>query len=514
MPIRLVSSSGVLGTVAVVSADASVDFDGTFANPQSYAGSIDASTEDASIVVFGVYESAPDRTGTLAALAGPATSDFVSFTTNVWGAVPTLTFNQGTSSSIDLTQYYTLPVGETFVSVTISGSLPTGVTLNGTSLDYNGTSPSASSSVVFELNTTANVSDFATRSAGSFYANNFDFANRAAYLQGCHNAKYGWTGASFGDDGKTDPIPSGQEKLTFDTVEKASGAGSSKHTLYPSEGASEAGPAYNISFDGIGATTKNTSKYDFYAQWRVKINQAFIDHNPSTPMTKMAIIYSPDRSFEQGEVVPGFVNGRQSVITGYRLTPSGTPGYKNNGYTHPGGVSNFVYTNFVNKGVYSGGTTFDEFQRQYGYTQYDFGGSGGVSQSDADIQHLPLLTDGSWSTIMVYIRTSTNPRIVKVWVANEDEEPILLYGCMDDEIPLAPKNDGAGTQIYSGIQFLMRPEDTSNAPAAPISMWIDEVICSDNPIQFPGGFDAPFLGTEVPILFGDTYPFNGSSEVL
>ncbi len=64
-----------------------------------------------------------------------------------WNTI-TIAFTQGTAGSVNLASYLTNPEGRT-ITYSVVGTLPTGITLNGSTVSYNGTSPVASSSVQF-----------------------------------------------------------------------------------------------------------------------------------------------------------------------------------------------------------------------------------------------------------------------------------------------------------------------------------------------------------------------------
>src|SRR5574343_563595 len=65
-----------------------------------------------------------------------------------WNSAPTVSFTQGAASQVDLSQWLANPQGRAVVYAVV-GALPSGVTLTGKSLAYNGSGAVASASVTF-----------------------------------------------------------------------------------------------------------------------------------------------------------------------------------------------------------------------------------------------------------------------------------------------------------------------------------------------------------------------------
>src|SRR5574343_1186110 len=65
-----------------------------------------------------------------------------------WNSAPTVSFTQGTASQVDLSQWLANPQSRS-VTYAVVGTLPSGVTLSGKSLAYNGSGAVASASVTF-----------------------------------------------------------------------------------------------------------------------------------------------------------------------------------------------------------------------------------------------------------------------------------------------------------------------------------------------------------------------------
>jgi hypothetical protein len=65
-----------------------------------------------------------------------------------WGTI-SISFTQGTASSVSLATFLTNPQNRYTITYSVVGTLPTGVTLSGSTVSYNGTSPIATASVQF-----------------------------------------------------------------------------------------------------------------------------------------------------------------------------------------------------------------------------------------------------------------------------------------------------------------------------------------------------------------------------
>ncbi len=139
MPIRYRDQQTRLGQIATALAGASSVFAGTNVPPVARTGMIAAQLAGASAVFSGNYSSAPNRTGVIGTTLSGATALFLSGFFGSW-TIPNQSFVQGVAATRDLTAY--VPGYYFGMDLVLNGSLPTGVTWNGTSLVYDGVAPS------------------------------------------------------------------------------------------------------------------------------------------------------------------------------------------------------------------------------------------------------------------------------------------------------------------------------------------------------------------------------------
>lgn len=82
-----------------------------------------------------------------------------------WVSSPVISFAQGAAATVNLSQYVTNPLGKSLTYSVASGALPTGCTLSGYTVSYNGTAGVSSSSVAFTVTDGAQLSRSATITA-------------------------------------------------------------------------------------------------------------------------------------------------------------------------------------------------------------------------------------------------------------------------------------------------------------------------------------------------------------
>ena len=329
------------------------------------------------------------------------------------------------------------------------------------------------------------IEDWQSRStaAGVFYANNFNYNNRNEYLDAAHSTQYRETS-------------NGVPKLDLETSIKLTGNGASRHNWIAAEGANEAGPAWNYSFDGPGAKTTNTKKTEFYLQYSMYVDQGWVDFTYNDGSIKTQIIFNPAvPPFAQGEIVQTR-RGRGPWPGGFRVTNT-AQGYQ---LLWPGGDD--TYYTFWDGGPQSENGETDEtsrdlFERRYGPRRRN------QDRTDPDYANVPQLRGGRWYTFETYVRIGNGENVVKNWFSERGQPPILLYGLMD-----AGMREDEDT--YRGAHLINRAENTTVWIDTDTFIIFDEVIVSDNPINFPGGYTLPNPGGETPAgwPWADSQPRN------
>ena len=321
---------------------------------------------------------------------------------------------------------------------------------------------------------------------GVFYKNNFDFADRAALIDS------GWNHTIY--------IP---ERAELETVNKLSGRGAFK-ALIPNT-SDEGTVAYQHSFDmPVGSQTQNTHKRTFYYQFQVYIPRYVLDHRFATvndfglAERKFAIIQAPDRSFSTGEVVVTNYAFRW-FVTAYYFSGTGVKTFDKMWVTKPSdcnGSPEYGWQNAIDAGPQSNGSQTDAtscalFKRRYGPMNYSFSGTTdygagtlsaqGNPDPDAALNGVTWVPD-DWNVIEVYVddEPGTNDT-VKIWHARRGNPPKLLISSTGIDLGDDPRN-------YTGVQLVPRLEEMAPDPTRQDTYTIyDEVIASDNFIEFPGG---------------------------
>lgn len=415
----------------------------------------------------------------------------------VWNGTPTPTFTLGTASNYPL--LVTDPEGQPLTLANRGAALPTGVTLDSANkqLVYSGGgSVGVTSGIIIGANDSTFDSDWASRStaAGVFYTHNMTYVNQAntpitndATLR-----------SSFFQVAGT------SAQALWDQTNKLSGAGSLKLNMPAS--ISNITTSCGFSFDGRGTTTKNTSKHAFYFQFGIRLDSVYRNFyygDFNNYGGKLFIMESPSTSFEPSEIVfrrdvrPG------GFLMGYRYTPSG--GAEGFGLNWPS-FSDLTFLNFYNANPgQSAPASLSALRQRHGA---DYLALNDTTGTNPDYQTAPRLLANTWHTVMLYVDQVN--QVIKIWMAEYGQQPQLIMGAMNARIAPVGTMDQSGNpkQIYSGGQLLNYPNNSQFWPSTDTYINYTELIGSDNPIKFPGGYDAPFLGTTTPT----SYPPSGSSE--
>lgn len=334
-----------------------------------------------------------------------------------------------------------------------------------------------------------------TSAAGVFYAHNFTYKDRNKTQLIKSNADL--AASSFQVGGATDLI-------LWDTTHKLSGAGSMKLSMPAGRRGVSSG--YGLSFDGVGTKTKNTSKHQFYVQFAVyadSVYRNFYYGSGNVWGGKIAIVEAPDQSYAPSEIVLRRDPRAGGFLQGYRYTPMG--GAEGFGLSWAS-LWNYTYMNFYDAGS---PTVVDNvtLRRRHGPDYLSQDDSQGTNP---DYQNAPRLVSNGWTVFEIYIDQVN--QVVKIWCAPYGSEPKLIIGSMNARLAGVGTMDPSSympAQIYSGMQLLNYHNNVTNWPSTDTFIGYTEVIGSDNPIKFPGGFSIPHPGATHP----PNYPPAGASEL-
>jgi hypothetical protein len=314
---------------------------------------------------------------------------------------------------------------------------------------------------------------------GVFYANNFDYDNRTQYIDDANQTSYEET---------TDFKP----KLDLETTITLSGKGASRHNWFVSEGANEAGPSWDFSFDGIGAQTTNTKKEEFYMQYSLYVDQGWVDFNYTGGSIKTLILYNPGvPPFAHGELVM-LRHGKSPFpssfyVTNTAISPTlvwSTPSFVNGDDT---------YYSFYDGGTQSANGETDQtdinlFEQRYGPRRRN-------AANGARIPGIPKFEGDKWYTFGIYVNVTAGNSVFKVWFSEHGQSPELLLGYMNTGIT-------SNNSTYRGGHLISRAENAFNDPDSWITsdtfIAFDELIVSDNEILWPTGDSLPYPGTITP----------------
>jgi hypothetical protein len=290
-----------------------------------------------------------------------------------------------------------------------------------------------------------------------------------------------------------------------------------------------------IDWTGIGVRAGNSEyksviKHEFYVQFAVYADQLYRDFwygtsgSPYLWGGKIAIVESPDSSFDYGEVVLTRVpRAPGGFVQLYRLegpSPAGG-GSVNQFWLYYPSVNDWVINGMFDRGTPSV-TSVDSMQRRHGlnYGNGPLGHAYNASNvEDADIEFAdqPRLVANGWTVFEIYVKqVSSGKSVVKMWMAPYGEPPVLVSGAMDANLPYIGSMDGSNNyprEIYSGLQLTNYHNQDQGTPLWPAEgqdtfISYAEIIASESPIDFPGGHTLPHPGIESP----PNYPPQGAAE--
>lgn len=320
--------------------------------------------------------------------------------------------------------------------------------------------------------------DWAARASapGVFYANHFDYPSREAYLGGAHSYVYAETA-------------SGLPKLDLERVLTLSGPGASRHNWFAAEGPNEAGPSWNLSFAGPGAKNVSRRATSFYLQVAVYADDEWARFTYREGGIKLLMLLDPSSApFAPGEVVIAR-HGGGAWLSGFRVTGAAA-GFQlmwNEPWIVRGDDS--IYTFYdagpVARDGETDATDIDLFEQRWGPRRRN------LDPTDPDYLAAPRFAGGKWHTVEVHVDVREAASVLKIWFAEYGAPPILLTGYIDSGL-----RENAHT--YRGAFLINRAENTTSWVDEDTFVLFDEVIVSDAPIPFPGGYELPWPGSERP----------------
>ncbi len=339
--------------------------------------------------------------------------------------------------------------------------------------------------------------DFASRSSGAFFVENFNYADLNAASSHSTNPKF--YGSSTGN-------PPSSSIMSINA-----GGPSAKYLRIkfpPNSGG--AGYSWLYTFDdndGVQVPFTGVAHDDFFFQCVLRMDQHLdfpfrnTDHDMASP--KMFIIDKHNSSSNPGEVVCTNDHMRGFVQFYVGFTPSHGSQLLSRSINTPQGTPDFRAQNAVDTGSPSSPSTMDDYRSRYGpftsdtpsFTTGSITGSSSLAaagwpQATSATAGVAWLRN-EWMVVTVYVYGAANT--VKVWASKYGDPPKLI--CDTAQINFGGALDmGRGSTGYPGFQ--LTPFITGNANAAGASQpetWIDysEIIASNNPIQHPGGYSLP-----------------------
>lgn len=377
------------------------------------------------------------------------------------------------------------------------GGFPTGLSLNTSTGVVSGTPTGAVGNydvVITASDVSVADADWYQRStaSGVFYSNNFTYKDTAKTQLITNDADLRASAAQVGGTTTSN---------RWNTTQKLSGNGSLKMEMLAN---SENYGGWNLDFGGIAVSSKAVSKHQFYFQFAYYVDSTFFNLFPGVTASyggKICIIECPNSSFDPGEVVIRRLPIPGGYMWGYLIDSAGV--VKNFGLNT---LSNTdaALNNFTDLGS-PAVTNTATAQQRYGVNYNNKDDT--TANSNYATSSTKFVSNG-WFVFEVMVDQVNN--VVKVWGAPYGSAPALIMGRMAANLPSVGTTDLGSNpqQLYTGVQLTNYPNTWTNYPTSDTFVGYDELIASDNPIRFPGGFDIPFTGTTTPT----GYPPAGTTE--
>jgi len=450
-----------------------------------------------------------------------------------WESLPEIDFIQGVAGqTFNLQNYVTWngnSPGDWVFSVTQGYSLETGVSLssNGT-LSYDGSSPVASATVEFDLNTTAQA-DWIARStaSGVFGKENFSgFANVTAWWDAWNNGTMGQGGWFINGGGTKNPHtnPNFSQMVGLQADAGHQRTGNSLRLWMGEYNYQQAGTLdYQIVNQYLNFNVNSAPSAAFLTTFYIQLTiwvDAYVDYYWDIPgggsLGLKFMRLDDQRLTNDGEIVlqdqqsAGFVTlYRRNDVTGTDLDTitngggDGTP-YNSTGFNilcvrqmaTPANQYNLQHQPAID----NGGVLTDEASYHRRYGPFNYGMTNGTSQSSL-LHTQPNTPDPDaliggigWNragltTVEIYVNLGLDQ--LKMWASHTGNAPKKLVDrrvCL-----LGSRNmpDGVGWNTVV-LTPLVYSADYASNPGYPHS-YVDysEIIVSTNPINFPGGFSLP-----------------------
>jgi hypothetical protein len=257
---------------------------------------------------------------------------------------------------------------------------------------------------------------------------------------------------------------------------------------------------FNVLFNGNPNDVAGAFRKKFYVQISVWVDE-FVDYywrqSDGSAQSCKFLRIDDHTATNTGEIV---VNNQYTLgfVTTYRRTPNGNPLFTRAQNTQTR-TPNYCLQPAVNNATPANPSTDAQYKQKYG--PMDFTMTNGTSQ--ATLLHLQPNTPDPDAAIggvtwnrggitVVEIMADLDTQSCKVWAAHSGKAPRLLVNevgtCEFGDRRMA---NGVGWNCFE-FTNLPYTSDGANNPGSPVA-WVDysELICSDNPIAFPGGFGLP-----------------------
>jgi hypothetical protein len=330
--------------------------------------------------------------------------------------------------------------------------------------------------------------------SGVFYRHNMTYTDESETTLITNDATMRSSAAGAGASGGASA-----NQNVWDTTRKLSGGGS-----WALEMLASVPGGWNdlqIDFSGKGSNTKAVIKHQFYWQFAFYADSVYRDFyygDDNTFGGKIAIIESWNQSFDNGEVVIRRAAMPGGVFRAYRKTDaSAVVGFGLEWAAH----NDITFLNFYDAGSPTV-TNTTTLRQRYGHDD----DTRNETTFNSDLAGSPLFPENDWIVFETYVDQVND--IVKIWAAPYGSAPVLVCGAMNASLPAVGAEDGANDEIYTGVQHLNYPNTAEEWPETDTRVCYTELIGSDDPINFPGGFSIPHPGTDTP----PGYPPSGGVE--
>lgn len=320
--------------------------------------------------------------------------------------------------------------------------------------------------------------DWQQRSSGAIYAENFNYPDKSALIAAAAQINGNIT-----------------EYLSLETEHTLSGQG--VRIDVPASAGANTG-SWNNFINGVDATVYKR----FYLQFVVYadydwLNYPFKQSNGSPTSPKLIIIDQWNSSFNAGEIVITNQNTR-GFVTAYRGRSSDFPPLTRevpgSSTFCPNGDPDYLYQFPLDTGVPATVDTCAEYKQRYGPLHYNFSGTieagipldqQGTPDQDAAVAGVTWNKNG-FTTVEIFVDHDQD--IIKIWASHYGDPPKLIV-----DSTLLPNGAELGGSGYTGFQLTPYRTNGAANEANRQDTYVSyaEVIVSENPVVFPGGYELP-----------------------